>query len=328
MRIHSKQRRKEQRQQLMQTARCAANANDQYTLFSHIRRITPKMPRTNIRLRGQQGQLLEPVEAAQLIADWLTSTYQEADFHPTIHEQPSWIFDSQDLYDCFRDFEGNKALAPDFLPSILWRSNAHVLADAIHEFVPHWLRHSATTTAELWGKGVLRFLCKPKKKCDHPNSLRPITLLEPTGKALMGLIAQQLMAEMWDRLCVLPQYAYMNGRGSNEAISRIYDFIDHVMYGVFQRQYKHHYTATNLPRATVWGGLIVSLDLTKAFDSVNRSKLFRVMRNFAITPSLIHLLEFIYNNTSYQFTFCNHTHTMSVLTKGFVRAAVQHLASG
>ena len=121
MRVHSKEKRKDQRRQLMQAARSAANANDQYTLFSHIRRITPKMPRTNIRLRGPHGQLLEPQEAAQVIADWLAVTYQDPHVTTVMKDHPDWIFDSQDLYDSFRSFESNKALAPDFLPSILWK---------------------------------------------------------------------------------------------------------------------------------------------------------------------------------------------------------------
>ena len=294
----------------MQAARCAANANDQYTLFSHIRRITPKMPRKNIRLRGPQGQLLEPKEAAQVIADWLATTYQDSNVTPVTQAQPDWIFDSQDLYDCFRGFENNKALAPDFLPSILWRSNASAFAEVIHELVPHWLRHSAENTAKLWGQGVLHFLCKPKKKCDHPDSLRPIALLEPTGKVLMGLIAQHLSEELCDRLNGLPQFAYQRERGCSDAIGRIFDFIDHVMHGISQRRYQHHEPDMNLPRGAVWGGLIVSLDLTKAFDSVSRPKLFQVLRNFDINPVIIRLLEFVYNSTSYQFTFGEHTHNV------------------
>lgn len=116
MRQHSKLRRKDQRQQLMQTARQAANANDQYTLFSHIRRITPKMPRKHIRLRDQHGQLLKLMEAAQSIANWLTNLYNDPHSIPSIDPSPQWLFDAQDLYCSFHEFEGTKALDPEFLP--------------------------------------------------------------------------------------------------------------------------------------------------------------------------------------------------------------------
>ena len=124
MRHHPKARRKDQRQQLMHTARQAANANDQHALFSHIRRITPKMPRMHIRLRGQQGQLLEPMEAAQSIADWLTNLYHDPTSNSLVDPTPHWPYDAQDLYHSFHAFEGTKALDPDFLPSILWHHNA------------------------------------------------------------------------------------------------------------------------------------------------------------------------------------------------------------
>ena len=310
MRHHSKARRKDQRRQLMHTARQAANANDQYALFSHIRRITPKMPRMHIRLRGQQGQLLEPMEAAQSIADWLTHLYHDSTPSSTVDPTPHWPFDAQDLYHCFHAFEGTKALDPAFLPSILWHHNAGIFADTVHSCIPHWLRSSPSSTGELWGKGTLHFLCKPKKKCDSPDSLRPIALLEPTGKALMGIMAREMMTELWDRLCVLPQFAYMHNRGCNDAIARVFNLIDQVMNCINQRQYKHHPSALTHSRTAVWGGLIVSLDLSKAFDCADRSKLYQAMSDFNLSQHCIDLLQLIYNHSSYSFTHRGVTHTI------------------
>ena len=302
MRHHSKARRKDQRQQLMATARQAANANDQFALFSHIRRITPKMPRMHIRLRGQEGQLLDPKEAAQAIADWLTQLYNDPNNNSSVDPFPHWSFDEQDLCRSFLEFEGTKALDPEFLPSILWHHNAREFAEAIHSSIPHWLRSTPSLTGELWGKGTLHFLCKPKKKCDSPDSLRPIALLEPSGKAIMGILAREMMSETEDRLCSLPQFAYMRNRGCNDAISRAFNLIDRVMHCIHQRQYKRHPTTLTQSRTAVWGGLIVSLDLSKAFDCVNRSKLYQAMNDFQISQHCIDMIQLIYNHSSYSFT--------------------------
>ena len=201
----------------------------------HIRRITPKMPRMHIRLRGPQGQLLDPMEAAHSIAEWLIQLYHDPHSNSTVDPSPQWPFDAQDLYHSFHDFEGTKALDPEFLPSILWHYNARDFAEAVHHCIPHWLRSTPSMTGELWGRGTLHFLCKPKKKCDSPDSLRPIALLEPTGKAIMGIMSREMMAEMWDRLCILPQFAYMHNRDCNDAIARVFNLIDRVMHTINQR---------------------------------------------------------------------------------------------
>ena len=265
IRQHSELQRKAKRQHLMQTARSAADAKDQYTLFAHIRRITPKVPKVNIRLRGTDGQLLGPDEAAQMIADWLQHLYSDPTNTDHTSQAYSWPLDVADLHHGFHQFEINKALDPEFLPSIFWKHHANAVSCMIHDLAQQWCRQAPHFAPDLWSRGTLCFLSKPNKKTDHPDALRPIALLEPTGKAIMGALAKQLMAVMWDRLCTIPQFAYMNGRGSSEAIGRVLNMIDLVMNNVAAYQYKHHPIAHHAARTGAWGGLIVSLDLSKAF---------------------------------------------------------------
>ena len=72
MRAHSKARRQQKRRDLIMRAKTAADANDQYQLFWHIRCICPKTPRKLIRLRDDSGNLLGPEGA---IASWLSKLY-------------------------------------------------------------------------------------------------------------------------------------------------------------------------------------------------------------------------------------------------------------
>ena len=150
LRQHSKILRKAKRQHLMQTARQAANANDQYTLFNHIRRITPKVPRVHIRLRGPQGQLLGPEEAAQMIADWLQNLYSNPAFTDTASQAFSWPLDVADLHHGFHQFEINKALDPDFIPSIFWKQHAGSMSCLIHDLAQHWCRQPPHYPPDLW----------------------------------------------------------------------------------------------------------------------------------------------------------------------------------
>ena len=303
LRQHSNLQRKERRQNLMSQARLAANARDQYTLFAHIRRITPKTPRRQFRLRGPQGELLSPSEAADSIAAWLFSTYNDADasHSPPPMQAYEWPFDQMALSRNFRRFDNNKALDPDFIPSLLWKQFADVFATLTDHWARHWCQQTPPTLPPLWGRGTLFLLPKPNKPTNTTDSLRPIALLEPTGKSVMGALAFHLMQQCEQHLTVLPQFAYMQQRGCNEAIGRVLNMIDDVLHTLSLLQYKHHPSATTPTPNGVWGGVIVSLDLTKAFDCVIRSRLFSALEDFGISPDQINLLQSIYSNTEYKF---------------------------
>ena len=304
LRQHSNLRRKERRQALMRQARLAANARDQYTLFAHIRRITPKTPRRQFRLRGPQGELLSPSEAADSIAEWLHATYNDAESFCTSTpiQAYEWPFDRMALFRNFRTFDNNKALDPDFIPSLLWKQFADDFATFMHQCASQWSQLQPPKVPSLWSRGTLFLLNKPNKKSDTTDSLRPIALLEPTGKSVMGALAEFMRGECQQHFTQLPQFAYMQNRGCNEAIGRVLNMIDGVLHRLSQLQYKHHPQVVPTPPNTVIGGIIVSLDLSKAFDCVNRCRLYTAMEDFGIPFEQIQLLQSIYSNTEYRFT--------------------------
>ena len=64
------------------------------------------------------------------------------------------------------------------------------------------LLHALSDTActpQQWSSGTLALLVKPGKSGNHPSDLRPIVLLEPTGKAVLGLVASQIQPELTPR---------------------------------------------------------------------------------------------------------------------------------
>ena len=141
-----------------------------------------------------------------------------------------------------------------------------------------------------WSSGTLAFLPKPGKSSTSPADLRPIALLEPTGKSLMRIVAKEMMNEAWPSMHGFPQFAYVPGRGCDDAIERVLAHCSTVRSDAKMFQYSLHQAAAGQPSNELFGGLLLSLDLTKAFDMVNRPKLFSALASFGVSPTKINFL--------------------------------------
>ena len=152
-----------------------------------------------------------------------------------------------------------------------------------------------------WSDGFLTFLPKPGGSGGDPSSLRPISLLEPSGKVILGLAAQHLLRETWWLLQMVPQYAYLPRRGCNDAIGRLMTHLRQVRTRLGQLQYPVHRSASGEPQPELYGGLTISLDLSKAFDQVDRVLLFQGLTDMQVSSDLIALLRSIYHSTGFEF---------------------------
>ena len=98
--------------------------------------------------------------------------------------------------------------------------------------------------------GVMEYLLfsinLEQKDTQHRN-FEPITLLEPTSKALLGVLSRHLLANVFDRLCRLPQFAYLSGRGTEDAICRVRDHCSRVRALFELNQYYIQHRALNMP---------------------------------------------------------------------------------
>ena len=60
-----------------------------------------------------------------------------------------------------------------------------------------------------WRDAWLFFLPKPGKANTHPNQLRPISLMEPLGKLVLGLLADQLKTFLGPLFCQEPHFGFL-----------------------------------------------------------------------------------------------------------------------
>ena len=130
--------------------------------------------------------------------------------------------------------------------------------------------------------GLLHPLPKPGKKKGPPENLRPLILLS----ILRKILTIALLNRIWERLSEhIPktQAAYQKGRGTTEQVLALKLLIDKAI------------------SSTDYDIYILLLDMSKAFDTVNRKTLMLELQE-VLQPDEIHLLTLITNRPKLQIT--------------------------
>ena len=147
-----------------------------------------------------------------------------------------------------------------------------------------------------WHQSFLVLLAKPGKRPSSPANLRPISLLPIQSKLLARVIAVRLQPYVMRALHNTPQFAYLAGRQSGDAVDRV---ISH-SYRIRERlkQYSRSHARTSVKTPTLVGGMQLSLDLKKAYDRLPRHLLERSLTRIGTPHDLVELILFIHDNAS------------------------------
>ena len=195
--------RKQRVNQVLRHALDAERAHDHFRLYEAIRKLSPKTTYCRAILRSEHGDLLNPSDSADVLQAWFQDLYR--DDGPSLSSAPfEWPFQKADLVQQLRNLPGSKALAPDCGPATYWKEAADTLATLIQPCCEAWSFDGRFPDS--WSGGHLTFLNKPGKRGHSPSELRPIALLEPTGKIAMGMLAQGILSEALPLLCQLPSW--------------------------------------------------------------------------------------------------------------------------
>ena len=117
----------------------------------------------------------------------------------------------------------------------------------------------------------------------------------------MGLVARALQFDIQQTLHRLPLFAYLGRRGTEDAIHRVALHCSDVRGKLKSTEYPVHRMKQGEHMPALIGGLSLSLDLTRAFDTVDRAKLFQGLTMLGVNSNLVLLIQKIYQQTSYEF---------------------------
>ncbi len=156
-----------------------------------------------------------------------------------------------------RGLKHNKASGPDGIPAEILKHGGMNLLHRLHRFIT-----TAWTSGKIpqqWKDANIVTIYKRKgDKADSGNS-RGISLLSTAGKVLARIMLNRLLTSVADVVLPESQCGFRRERGTSDMI-----FVARLLQDKCREQHKDLYLAF--------------IDLTKAFDTVNRELLWDVLK--------------------------------------------------
>ena len=280
----------------------ARNSSSPMTAVHQIlKRYAPKVRQKRLQLRASQGHILTPQEEMQQIVGHFKQVYKQPDLAPPGRPvDQAVVFDPHSVLLAFSKLP-NKALPSHFLPAPLWRASAHPATQVFQQTLVAAYDRAELLLPKAWHEIQVALIPKPSKPATSADSLRPISLLSPMAKVLAKLVAEEIRPIVLDAATHIPQFAYLEGRQTCDAIDRAFGHCREI------RERRQNATVTTRDRRAgktaqvISGGITLSLDLRKAFDSIPWQCLQACLEHFQIPAPIIQLILYLHENATYIF---------------------------
>ena len=175
-------------------------------------------------------------------------------------------FTPEDLLLALSHLEPGKALPLKFMPARLWKL---IPEQAVNMLLPS-MNLEASCLETDWHTVQLHLIPKVRH-VKEPKHLRPIALLHPGNKLLASMIARQVQSKVARYLEHVPQWAYLPGRSTHDALMSVCAHMSQVrsLIQAHTNTLPQRFLGTKRPR--MLGGISISLDVKKAFDSLSHT---------------------------------------------------------
>ena len=304
LRRQSKALKKEFLLGLIDTAEEAASKGDQRVLYSVVKRLTPRNQMHSSRMKDSRGRLLSSEEQLQAIV-----SYSNGVFAALADEEPPPVM-STDLsledaaVTCSLASLGiGKAVPKHVAPAACWKACASALGPVLGEAIRrHFKRGKSGQLQGDWKDTHVIWLPKPSKPPTTVANMRPIGLQCPSSKVLAMTLRQNLLVVLLPLLQQLPQFAYTMGRGTADALAKAHAHfteVDDMLRGAAVNRFGQQ---AGIATPKCQGGMALSLDLSRAFDSVRRGLVYQALRDNGVDQATIEVVQHLHFQAKYHFT--------------------------
>ena len=224
-RISSRESKKLRRKKLAMIYSAALDAyqkNNMQSLFHQVRKLAPRTSRIKLMLRDEAGHIMSPEAEGQALYAHFSSLFRD-DSAPSLAAPAcsSLPFDELGLFWALRSLPMRKAVPQHCVPTCVLKFLANYLAPWLfHYLQTHWTQ-ALPTIPVLWSSAWLTLIPKKGKNGSLVSHWRPIGLQDGLGKATLKLVALEARNSVLFQLTSFPQYAYLPGRGTQDAIAQV-----------------------------------------------------------------------------------------------------------
>ena len=265
----------------MAEAEIASRKHDLRSVYNIVRSLAPKAPRRRTQLKGKEGSLLSRTEEATLFCAHFKQKFTCTD---------AWRFDANLLYDSSELGECSelqlvdaaqlqqdllkaplrKAVPPGHPPSATWRLCADLAATTIATTLNGSWMHGPISVPQGWSDAHLVLIKKPGKTGRDPNHHRPIGLQDLRGKTTFKHILDPFLEVIQHMVKQFPQYGYVPGRGTTDALRRVYAHCHEVREACQGQSHSVLRRFHGQAPVPIVGGLQITVDLAGAFGATPR----------------------------------------------------------
>ena len=267
----------------MQTAAIneAATQKDVRTMFAIARRLCPKNKQTTVQFRTQQGILMSKQQSLKYLKDFYAELFKhEQPLPPEIRQPINLQVQEADVLQRLRLLPAYKAAPPGLAPSNMESMLARDSTMAHEAYQPNYV-------PQIWKDSSLALIPKVARPA-LPRQLRPIGLTEVSGRIIAGIVQDRLKPIAEAYMQQLPQYAYLPHRTTEDALRRAQRHCIAIYHECRKGQpsVRDYYNrTTKKPRQVA--GLQASLDLSQAFDRLERNQVLSALQDAQTPPELI-----------------------------------------
>ena len=272
-------------------------------IYGAIRRLAPKSRHQRIQLRDKQGNLVSPQQETETIAEFFREVYGSQDIQspPTPRPFTGVQFEPDDLCSSLMSLQQIKALPKRFAPARLWKDTASLIAplllpamnlqqEVLH---PRWHEVQVCTLPKVHTVKL-------------PKQVRPISLLHPCNKVMASMLAARVLPKVVAFLHSVPQWAYLPGRSTADALEAVCAHLQAVRSLVQSKSTTLLQRYRGSQPTKLAGGVSISLDIHKAFDSSSHTFLTEAMQQTLFEPGEIDLVLHLHEQADMQFGCSSH----------------------
>ncbi|CAE7281246.1 unnamed protein product [Symbiodinium sp. CCMP2592] len=276
----------------------AATRHDLSAVYRIVNLLAPKRRRDPVRIRGMQGELLSPQAEFDAIFEYFQGAFSSAQNYQ-LQDQQVMHFDKEELMHAIAQLRGGKAVPSDSAPAEVWRLCPAEFAQFLLPRV-----NLSTTKAPQYPPEVadctLFLLPKPNKPGRRPADLRPLGIQDPSSKVTASAIRNRLQELTLGFLQRRPQYAYCPDKAIDQAIARVCQHCRQVRDRVQHAIPTVHGRREGQKSSQCVGGIMLGLDLSRAFDCIPRAALQRALLHAGASEPLVQAVTALHSQCRYK----------------------------
>ena len=294
MRKLARQRKRDQLLATLQEAETAAANKDSRHLYQYVRLLAPR----HSRRRSASGDLIAPHEECAVLAKYARKLFAGRVFAlPPLQPLPIEWFTPEAWRVSLGKLASRKAVLDDCASIDGWKQFSAEASTFLHEVSKVTISHPDPSLPPDWSKVQIAWLPKPSKSTASPENLRTIGLMGADTKAFIQILKQHAGSYVQRALQAVPQYAYRQQASTLDALLRASGHCRSVRSELAKQVDDVTARVLQQPMRELVGGLMISLDLSKAFDCLSYDEMYCSMQEIHIPEPLIRAIMHLHCNT-------------------------------